>query len=83
MVFGGEGFGYVDEVMEIGNGVFDEEVFLDENKEVREYEFYYVGEVKVNCWVVLLLLDLLFIIFIFFCCFWGYLISKVLLIIVC
>lgn len=52
VVFGGEGFGYVDEVMEIGNGVLEEEVLLDENKEVKEYEFYYVGEVKVMFWVL-------------------------------
>lgn len=78
MAPGGEGPGHVDEVMETGNGAPDEEVLLDENKEAREHEFYHVGEVKVNCWVALLLPDLLFIILILFRCLWGYLTSKAL-----
>ncbi|KAG0605070.1 hypothetical protein M758_9G029100 [Ceratodon purpureus] len=48
MAPGGEGPGHVDEVMETGNGVPEEEVILDENKEAKEFEFYHVGEVKVS-----------------------------------
>jgi hypothetical protein len=69
MAPGGEGPGHVHEVMETGSGAPEEEVLLDENKAGKEYEFYHVGEVKVNLfWVAL---NLLFIIFIFLRCLWG------------
>ena len=47
---GGEGPGHVDEVMETGSEAPEEEVLLDENKEAKGVEFYFVGEVKVYVW---------------------------------
>jgi oligopeptidase B len=56
MAPGGEGPGHVDEVMETGSGAPAEEVLLEENKEAKGFEFYHVGEVKVNIWATVIVL---------------------------
>lgn len=47
-IVAGEGPGHVDEVMDTGDEAPREEILLDENVEAKEYEFYHIGDFKVN-----------------------------------
>jgi hypothetical protein len=47
-IVAGAGPGHVDEVMNTGDEAPREEILLDENVEAKEYEFYHVGDLKVN-----------------------------------